>query len=116
MPYFVNPVVEARPLNVGIVQETVLAPLACAGEDSTVIIIENTSAETFDGVVYSAPTASGPWTQEPSDEFQGIGPATPRRMVLPADRIYLRVLGNFQAAPGTIRLSVLKLRSAVRRA
>lgn len=117
MAYFVNKEVDARPLSVGIIQQTILAPVSIAGEDSVVLIIQNTSGvETFEGWAYSAPNLTGPWTQETNDEFQSVGPGVTRRMVLPADRINVRVLGNFQAAPGTLKLTVTKLRSAVRRA
>jgi len=117
MAYFVKTEIEARTVAVGVVQQAILAPQAFVGEDSMLVIIENLSAtETFDGVAYSAPTSTGPWTAEANDEFQSIAPLTSRRMLLPSDRLYGRVLGNFQAAPGSIKLTVIFFRKAIRRA
>ena len=99
---------------VGIVEQSVIAPFSTRGEDLALIIIENLSVtETFNGYVWSSPNGNNGWVVEDNDAFVGILPMKSRRLLLPADRINLRLLGNFVAAPDNVRVTVYVLHNAV---
>jgi len=101
---------------VGVVEQTIIDPTSCLGDDAILLIIENTSGvETFNGYAWASPDGVTQWNVEENDNFQAILPGKTRRMLLPADRLYVRVLGNFAGAPGTVRISVIMLRAASRR-
>ena len=101
----------AVPVPVGVINQSVVAAVPSRGEDFTVIYLENASVtETFVGVISTAPTANGPWTDEADDAFNPLAPQKARRARLPPDRLWVRVLGNFLAAPGTVNVTVDSMR------
>lgn len=104
------PKVDQVPVAVGILEQVVIAPFTGRGENPLLIVIENLSlTETFTGYAWTSPNGTTQWTQEPNDEFVDILPGKTRRMLLPSDRIWARVLGNFVAGPGSVRLSAFLL-------
>jgi len=124
MPYFVTPVGPKGevgndqlnlPVSVGVIDQTVMAARDIRGEDHTLLIITNPTAGVFEGVTSSSPDGVNQWTPELNDEFASIPAGATRRMLLPADRLFVRVTGRFVSAPGSIYLSVIKLREAGKR-
>ena len=116
MPYFVDPDREFAALAVGVVEQSVLAATNIKGEDAFLIVLQNMSAvETFTGAASASPDGVNQWAVELNDEFASIGPGVTRRMLIPADRLWVRVTGNFVGAPDTLRMSTVRLRQAVRR-
>lgn len=99
-----------QPIAVGVISAPIVAPFNAGGERQVLYVIENISlTETFTGTVSSSPNGSTQWTAELSDEFASIGPGITRRLLLPLDRIWSRLVGNFLGAPDTVRVSVLLL-------
>jgi hypothetical protein len=114
--HFVKREVELRTVAVGVVEQTVLAANSLVGEDAVLLVIENLSGtQTFSGTVWNSPDGSTQWSQETDDSFLSTAPGISRRILLPADRLWVRVLGSFAGAPGSVRLTVIKLREATRR-
>lgn len=110
MAFSIKPGLQEVDVAVGVISKTVLDAVNFKGFTYLVIVLENRSlTETFSGVTSTSPNGQTQWTDELSDEFVSIPPLTTRRMVLPADRFWARVTGNFGAAPGTIRLTTNKL-------
>ena len=104
MSYY--PKIDAQTLAVGIIEQSVIAPFSGRGENPLLMVIENLSnTETFTGYAWTSPNGSTQWLVEPDDSFVDIPPGKTRRMLLPADRIWARVLGNFVGAPDSVRIS-----------
>jgi hypothetical protein len=98
------------PVAVGVIQQAVVAPLTALGEYQVLIIIENLSlTETFTGVTSTSTDGLNGWVPELNDEFLSISPGIPRRMLLPQDRIWVRVLGNFLLNPASVRVTIIYL-------
>lgn len=118
MANFVESVKENEAVAVGVISTTVLAALDVRGHDSVLLILTNASlAETFNGTASSSPDGTNQWADIPDDSFQSMSPGETRYMSLPSDKhLFVRVLGAFVGAPDTVRLSVVRLRTAVRRA
>lgn len=117
MPFFLDDRSNAyQPVAVGIVEQTVLEATNIKGLDYYLIVITNMSlTETFSGTVSSSPNGVTQWTDEASDEFVSMGPGVSRRYKVPGDRMWVRVKGNFGAAPDTIRLTTVTAKEAIRR-
>ena len=124
MPYFVTPVSPEgapgentlnQPVPVGVIDQSVLDPLNVRGEDHTLVILTNLTGDTFEGSSASSPNGVNQWVPELNDEFASIGPNSSRRMLLSADRLFIRVTGRFLTTPGNINMSVIKLREAGKR-
>ena len=112
MGYYVK--TDGVTLPVGILEMEVIAPFCTRGEDLALIIIENLSVtETFDGHVWASPNGTNGWVIEENDAFVSILPTKSRRLLLPADRIWLRMLGNFVAQPDNVRVTIFILHNAV---
>lgn len=108
------PKLDGIPVPVGIVEQSVISPFSTRGEDLALIIIENLSAtETFDGHAWASPNGVNGWVVEDNDAFVAIAPTKSRRLLLPADRIWIRLLGNFQAAPDNVRVTVFVIHNIV---
>jgi len=117
MANFVKRSTSLSPVSVGVIDQTVISPVNCLGDDFVLLLIENLSAaETFTGYAWSSPDGVTQWNVEENDNFVSIAPTKTRRMLLPADRMYVRVLGAFAGNPDSVRVSVVLFRSAVRRA
>lgn len=103
---------DAQSVPVGVVNQVVVAPFQTRGEDRVLIVIENLSlTETFEGTVWSSPNGTTQWVPETTDEFAAMAPAgTPRRLLLPPDRLWVRVMGYFSSAPDNLRVTVDLLR------
>lgn len=102
--------IDAQPVAVGVVEETVIDATPTRGEDVLLVTVENLSAtETFTGVMYNSPNGATQWNAETSDEFVDIAPLKTRRYLVQPDRIFARLLGNFVGAPGSVRVSVFVL-------
>lgn len=97
---------------VGILPQTVIAPFNTRGEDRALIVVENLSlTETFEGTVWSSPNGVNQWVPETTDEFASMAAGgTPRRVLLPPDRLWIRLLGYFSAAPDEVRITLDLLR------
>jgi len=116
MANFVNPTVERVPVAVGVVEQTILAPTDARGEDGLLIIIENPSlTDTVTAYAWCSPDGVNQWAVEDNDQFAPIPPGKSRRMLLPSDRLWVRVLGNYALGPASLYLTVIKLRKAYRR-
>lgn len=116
MPYFVDEELEFKPVAVGVIDQTILAATSVKGEDHFLIVLSNPSlTETFYGACSSSPDGVNQWAEELNDEFAEVPPGRTRRMLLPADRLFVRVVGRFGTGPDTIRISTVKLRTATRR-
>lgn len=129
MPYFVAPesgllvaapavklVDGSKPVSLGIVSASVLPVMDIRGEDLVLVVITNMSAvDTFNGLSESSPNGLTQWASELNDEFAAIGPLVTRRMYFTSDRLFIRITGNFVAAPATLRISATRLRAATRR-
>lgn len=116
MPFFIENDLVSDDVPVGVITQTVMAPTDLAQSDSMLIVLENLSlTETFEGVTASSPNGSTQWVAELNDEFASIGPGVTRRMLLPADRRFVRITGKFVAAPDTMRISTVLFRTAIRR-
>ena len=99
---------------VGVVDQSVIAPFSTRGEDLALIVVENLSAtETFTGYAWSSPNSTDGWVVEDNDAFVSILPTKSRRLLLPADRIWIRLLGYFVAQPDNVRVTVYILHNAV---
>lgn len=101
---------DAIPVSVGVIEQTVIAATPTRGEDVLLLVVENLSAtETFTGTAYNSPNGVSQWNAETSDEFVDIAPLKTRRYLVAPDRIYTRLLGNFVGAPGSVRVTVFVL-------
>lgn len=108
MSYFQK--VNNKPVAVGIIEQTVIAPFSGRGEDAFLLVVENLSlTETFEGYAWSSPNGTNGWVVEDNDAFVGILPGKTRRLLLPQDRIWVRLLGNFVAGPATVRVDAILL-------
>lgn len=118
MAYFIEPLVQNATKAVGIIDTTVQASTDCRGHDSLLVVLTNASAtETFNGRASSSPDGTNQWADVDDDAFQAMGPGTTRRMTLLArDHLFIRVVGHFDGAPDNMNVSVIRLRSATRRA
>lgn len=116
MANFVKTSLDLVTKTIGVVEQTVVEPTSCLGDDAVLLIIENLSGvETFNGYAWASPNGVSQWNVEENDNFQGILPGKTRRMLLAADRLYVRVLGSFAGAPANVRITVIMLRAASRR-
>lgn len=98
------------PVAVGVIQQAVIVPFSAQGEYQLLLIVENRSlTETFTGITASSADGVNGWVPELNDEFLSIAPGITRRMLLPQDRIWARVVGNFLLNPASVRVSVLLL-------
>ena len=108
MPAF--PKLVDSPVAVGVVEQSIVGPFSTRGEDIILIVIENSSAtETLDAYVRTSPTGTSKWYREPDDAFGAMAPLTTRRYLLPPDRLWAQVLGQYQVAPATARVSLYVL-------
>lgn len=115
MPFFVDETREAEPIDVGVVEGTVLAATNVTHEDMLLIVITNNHTEDFTGSVSCSPNGVDQWVPELNDEFSAIPAGMSRRMLIPADRLWARVTGSFPTTPGTVSLTTTLLRIATRR-
>ena len=101
---------------VGIVESVIVAPIDLTGHDYAIISIDPTSGDTFNGRAQSSPDGVHSWSNVPDDAFASVAVGTdPRRMTLAAkDHLFVRVVGNFTAVPGSVRISAVRLRAAAR--
>lgn len=114
MAFYISTGIDAEPVPVGIVQATVLGATNFKGYDWLIITLENQSlVETFAGIASCSPNGVDSWVNEVSDEFGSMGPGVSRRLVLPGDRLWARVLGNFGAAPDFMKLTTTYLRGRI---
>jgi hypothetical protein len=114
MPYFVDEELENDGTSVGVVDQVVIAPTRVRGDDHFLIIITNPSADDFEGASAASPNGVNQWTTELNDEFAIIPANTTRRMLLPADRLYIRVTGRFSTTPGQLLITTVHLKQATR--
>lgn len=102
--------IDAQPIAVGVINAPIVAPFNAGGERQVLYVVQNISlTETFTGIVSSSPNGVTQWTDELSDEFASIAPGITRRLLLPLDRIWSRLNGNFLGAPASVRVSVILL-------
>lgn len=95
-------------VNVGVVNQSVIDAFTTRGEDYALIVIENLSAtEVFNGVVSSSHNGTSSWVDETNDAFLAMQPLTNRRFVIPTDRLFIRMQGYFDSAPGQVRVTVI---------
>lgn len=95
---------------VGIVEDEVVAAQCGRGEDNILLVIENLSlTEVFTATVQTSPNGMTQWSDELTDEFVDVPAGRTRRFLVPHDRIYARLLGNFVGAPDYVRISVFML-------
>lgn len=115
MPFFVDETREAEPVDVGVIEQPVLAATNVTHEDMLLIVITNNHVEDFNGSVSCSPNGVDQWVPELNDEFAAIPAGMSRRMLVPADRLFARVNGAFPTTPGTVSLTTTMLRVATRR-
>jgi len=119
MPYFVDPAagdLEFDVVAITAIEGTIVAPVNLRSEDELLIVISNPSlTDTVTATTSSSANGTDHWVAETNDEFNSIGPGVTRRMLIPSDRLHVRVTGNFGSGPGNIEVAVVKLRKATRR-
>lgn len=119
MPYFVDPAagdLAFEDVPITAIEGTILAPVNIRAEDAYLIVIHNPSlTDTVTATTASSMNGTDHWVAELNDEFNSIGPGVTRRMLIPADRLHVRVTGNFGLGPGNINVATAKLRTAIRR-
>lgn len=104
------PKLDQQNLAVGVIEQVIVAPFTGRGEQLFLLVIENLSlTETFTAQVWASPNGVTQWTKEADDAFVDMSPGTSRRVVIGADRIWARVLGNFVGGPGSIRITAFLL-------